>query len=398
VARMRLDGQWGDNVELQAMSEIYERPIEIYAYSHVPLKTFMTSASSSNAAQSAASAATSSSSSVPATGARPPAPPIRLSYHFASHYNSVVYRAASRQRAQLCTLPPGQMEQAALERADQLRRMQEQQRAAIQAASAAAAAIPAGPLSACRSHFRSALHPGSGGADPSASWLDAGAAASLSELDAVFAAEVATAQESSAREAAESEMLRAAMEQSERDEVDQAIERAAMEEARRQRQRDADNAAERASAAPAAAGGAVPAPTASPVGSGGGSNVEEAVLARALAESRAAAPPGIALSEEEQLAQALRLSSEQAPSGGFSSDDAELQAALRASRADAPSSPLQQQGLPAAVSACVELGFPLEMCVQAYHLCGGEEVPGHPSSPAAQQQLVQRMMDFMCGN
>ena len=28
------DGEWGDNVEIQAMSEIYDRPIEIYAYSH----------------------------------------------------------------------------------------------------------------------------------------------------------------------------------------------------------------------------------------------------------------------------------------------------------------------------------------------------------------------------
>jgi hypothetical protein len=28
------DGEWGDNVELQAMSEIYHRHIEIYAYSH----------------------------------------------------------------------------------------------------------------------------------------------------------------------------------------------------------------------------------------------------------------------------------------------------------------------------------------------------------------------------
>jgi len=29
-----MDGEWGDNVEIQAMSEIYDRPIEIYAYSH----------------------------------------------------------------------------------------------------------------------------------------------------------------------------------------------------------------------------------------------------------------------------------------------------------------------------------------------------------------------------
>jgi hypothetical protein len=32
VAKMRTDGEWGDHVEIQAMSEIYNRPIEIYAY------------------------------------------------------------------------------------------------------------------------------------------------------------------------------------------------------------------------------------------------------------------------------------------------------------------------------------------------------------------------------
>jgi hypothetical protein len=32
IARMRCDGQWGDHVELTAISEIYERPIYIYAY------------------------------------------------------------------------------------------------------------------------------------------------------------------------------------------------------------------------------------------------------------------------------------------------------------------------------------------------------------------------------
>lgn len=30
---MRQDGEWGDHVEIQAMSEIYGRPVHIYAYS-----------------------------------------------------------------------------------------------------------------------------------------------------------------------------------------------------------------------------------------------------------------------------------------------------------------------------------------------------------------------------
>lgn len=33
-------GVWGDDVELQAMREIYNLPIEIYAYSIKPMKTF----------------------------------------------------------------------------------------------------------------------------------------------------------------------------------------------------------------------------------------------------------------------------------------------------------------------------------------------------------------------
>lgn len=29
---MRRDGVWGDNVEIQCMSEIYDRPVEVFAY------------------------------------------------------------------------------------------------------------------------------------------------------------------------------------------------------------------------------------------------------------------------------------------------------------------------------------------------------------------------------
>ena len=36
----RKSGVWGDDVELQAISEIYNRPIEIYSGSNKPLKTF----------------------------------------------------------------------------------------------------------------------------------------------------------------------------------------------------------------------------------------------------------------------------------------------------------------------------------------------------------------------
>lgn len=34
------DKVWGDDLEIEALSEIYQRPIEIYAYSHEPMRTF----------------------------------------------------------------------------------------------------------------------------------------------------------------------------------------------------------------------------------------------------------------------------------------------------------------------------------------------------------------------
>lgn len=66
VARKRQLGEWGDHVEIQAMSEIYNASIEVYAYSIQPLATFH----------------------------RRQSRIIRLSYHGNSHYNSLVDRNA----------------------------------------------------------------------------------------------------------------------------------------------------------------------------------------------------------------------------------------------------------------------------------------------------------------
>ena len=67
VERKRQDGVWGDDIELQAMSEIYDRPIEIYAYSADPMRTFHEEADSHIQRKA-----------------------IKLSYHGNEHYNSVV--------------------------------------------------------------------------------------------------------------------------------------------------------------------------------------------------------------------------------------------------------------------------------------------------------------------
>ena len=38
--RKSQDKVWGDDLEIEALSEIYGRPIEIYAYSSQPMRTF----------------------------------------------------------------------------------------------------------------------------------------------------------------------------------------------------------------------------------------------------------------------------------------------------------------------------------------------------------------------
>ena len=40
LAKKAADGEWGDDLEIQAMSEIYDRAVEIYEYDNRPMKTF----------------------------------------------------------------------------------------------------------------------------------------------------------------------------------------------------------------------------------------------------------------------------------------------------------------------------------------------------------------------
>lgn len=67
VTNKRQNGVWGDDLEIEALSEMYELPIEIYAYDDKPMRTFheATGASGTRAVQ--------------------------LSYHGRSHFNSVSY-------------------------------------------------------------------------------------------------------------------------------------------------------------------------------------------------------------------------------------------------------------------------------------------------------------------
>ncbi|KAF8397939.1 hypothetical protein HHK36_016865 [Tetracentron sinense] len=63
--RKRRDKVYGNNPEIQALSEMYNRPIHIYSYSTEPINTFQGSYITDT-------------------------PPIRLSYHHGNHYNSLV--------------------------------------------------------------------------------------------------------------------------------------------------------------------------------------------------------------------------------------------------------------------------------------------------------------------
>mmetsp|Transcript_9808 Transcript_9808/g.32824 ORF Transcript_9808/g.32824 Transcript_9808/m.32824 type:complete len:190 (+) Transcript_9808:687-1256(+) len=65
VRRKRNDKEFGNNLEMQALSEIYNRPIEVYRGSAVPMKIFHEGYGSGSA-------------------------PLRLSYHRGNHYNSVI--------------------------------------------------------------------------------------------------------------------------------------------------------------------------------------------------------------------------------------------------------------------------------------------------------------------
>lgn len=70
----RRDTVWGDDVEIEVLSEIYNRPVEIYRGSNNPLKTFHEYNSVNNETNDYNFSLT----------------PIRLSYHRKNHYNSIV--------------------------------------------------------------------------------------------------------------------------------------------------------------------------------------------------------------------------------------------------------------------------------------------------------------------
>jgi len=90
--RKRQDKQWGDDLEIEALSEIYGRPIEIYAYSSQPMRTFHES---------------------PEEGEEE-IQPIRISYHGRNHYNAVVPHNWSPLEHRYVKEDPGVLEETAM--------------------------------------------------------------------------------------------------------------------------------------------------------------------------------------------------------------------------------------------------------------------------------------------
>ena len=89
IQRKRKNGIWGDNLEIQALSEIYNRPIEIYVNVDKPIRSFCNDGDKTRY-------------------------PIKISYHGNKHYNSIVPSMTSdnfiKYKRELLSTSPGAYE------------------------------------------------------------------------------------------------------------------------------------------------------------------------------------------------------------------------------------------------------------------------------------------------
>lgn len=134
IEMKRKSGVWGDDVELQAISEIYNRPIEIYSGDTKPLKTFhenedsFKNADLSQTGKNLKKESLSNLSSRQIEGnqlnlsfnpskKKKKIYPIRLSYHGGEHYNSIIptkmnFDVWTSFKNALISLKPGVFEEA----------------------------------------------------------------------------------------------------------------------------------------------------------------------------------------------------------------------------------------------------------------------------------------------
>lgn len=115
----RTNGCWGDDPEIQAICEIYDRPAQIWAFDHSSgarcLRTFHEVSSRPGTGRSRPSSSSSNNAWWKMSPSTPQKPPIRLSYYGGGHYDSIISTAdtisASYSRA------PGVLEDSAISRA-----------------------------------------------------------------------------------------------------------------------------------------------------------------------------------------------------------------------------------------------------------------------------------------
>ena len=106
-------GVWGDDVELQAISEIYNRPIEIYSGSNKPLKTFHENINEFNLKKE------NEEGNIKEDKIK--ISPIRISYHGKEHYNSIIPRKNNYEiwinyENNIINKPPGEYEEEILKK------------------------------------------------------------------------------------------------------------------------------------------------------------------------------------------------------------------------------------------------------------------------------------------
>ena len=109
IKEKRKNQTWGDDIELEALSEIYSRPVEIYKGSDKPLKTFHENKYYSNYDTNSAINFT--------------LYPIRLSYHKGNHYNSIIpletdVENYKKYKDSLITKKPGYFESKMIQNAE----------------------------------------------------------------------------------------------------------------------------------------------------------------------------------------------------------------------------------------------------------------------------------------
>jgi hypothetical protein len=186
INRMKQDGAWGDHVEIQAMSELYDRPVEIYAYSDKPMRTYQQQQMKNKY-------------------------PIRLSYHFQSHYNSVVHRNSHHNH--IIQSNPGEVEE---QRIANRRTRDNNSTNSTQNSNKEEQELQLA-LSLSRQQFlRNDVHS-----------FDAVVAGSIKDLDHIYESRIAAAQTASLREATDRLLLDETMKKSEEEELDRQLLQAA---------------------------------------------------------------------------------------------------------------------------------------------------------------------------